>query len=534
MHISKVTLHQFVNLYLHLCDNESIGEPEALYLSLSTRLTIPAALSDLTAAANEGKGISEIFPWNDYEEVEQSKGPAVVQPNEPVQDVSGNTQPQEQGSQESQESHVSHEDEEHNEQDTIVPTGSEASQVEEPEETEKHGEAEQENTHGKEEPEVPIAAEEDAVRSEEGHHESQQGDSNETEQVANDEQKDLALEDENFASGDHHDDVPPTAERKDDEYEGGYEEGEYEDELQEYNEPELEEHAHPINDQSFESEEQKTESTATITSLPAQDVAENQQNTDSSVDAPQEEHDDHDDYHEIEGTGTGEEPNAETNPDAPEHAEYVEDLEYNDNAADYAYDDVEPGENAEKAHEEPLSGSHEPGQNGENEQDHAFQQDATDEALQDGFEGILHEQSESKVEDAVPDVAEGNVQGTAEPSGDPIGIAEDLAGNPTEDAQDINSDNEDPGHGDSDEGWIETGDVSSANAKDPVEDVTFGGDDDEYFNLDFDAEFGNPEESGISEAVAPEHVSTKRTREPEDETELTEASTPDLKRPRSS
>lgn len=534
MHISKVTLHQFVNLYLHLCDNESIGEPEALYLSLSTRLAIPAAISDLTAAANEGKGISEIFPWDDYEEVEQSKDPAVVQPNEPVQDVPGSIQPQEQGSQESQESHISHEHEEHKEQETPVPTGSGVPQVEEPETTEKHGEAERENMHGKEEPEVPIAAEEDAVRSEEGHHESQQGDSNETEQVANDEQKDLGLEDEGLASGDHDDDVPPAAERKDDEYEGEYEEGEYEDELQGYNEPELEEeHAHPINGQSFESEEQKTESTATITPLPAHDMAENQQDTDSSVGAPQEGHDDHDDYHEIEGTGTGEEPNAESNPDAPEYAEYVEDLEYNDNAADYAYG-VEPGENAEKAHEEPLSESHGPGQNSENEQHHASQQDATDEELQNGFEGILHEQSESKVEDAVPDVAEGNVQGTAEPGSELVGIEENLAGNPTEDAQDINSDNEDLGHGDSGEGWIETGDVSSANAKDAVKDVTFGGDDDEYFNLDFDAEFGNPEESGISEAVAPEHVSTKRIREPEDETELTETSTPDVKRPRSS
>lgn len=539
MHISKVTLHQVVNLYLHLCDNESIGEPEALYLSLSTRLTIPAAISDLAAAANEGKGLSEIFPWDDYEEIEPAKAPAEGQHHEPDQDVSASSQPQEQGPQESQEPHASHDPEQQEDQEAPAPSRSEAPQIEQPEAPLEHGTAEWKDHPGKEEHEVPVAAEEDAARSEDGHHkESQQGDLIETEQNADDQQGDYAHEDENIASGNRGDDVPPTAQHEGDEYEE-YEEGEYGDESQEYNERELEgqEHAHPANDQSFESEEQNTESTATITPLPAQDAAETQQDADQFADAPQAEHDDdddHDDYLKIEGLGTEEERNAETNPDAPEHAEYVADLEYDDNAADYAYDDAKPEENVDKTHGEPSFESREPVQNGGNEQDHASEQDATDEALQNDFKGILHEQYESKVEDGVPDVVKDNAQGTAELAGDLPGLAEDLKGNPAEDAEEVNDDHKEPDHGDSGEVWVETEDVPFGNAKDYVQDVAFGGDDDEYLNLDFDAEFGLPEESGISEAVAPNHASTKRTREPEDETELAETPTPDAKRSRPS
>ncbi|KAL4893738.1 hypothetical protein BDV59DRAFT_177060 [Aspergillus ambiguus] len=76
VHISKVTLSQVVDLYLHLCHNDGVDEPEALYLTLSTKLTIPAEVSDLLLAASEGKGLSEIHSWDDYQEVDVASADA--------------------------------------------------------------------------------------------------------------------------------------------------------------------------------------------------------------------------------------------------------------------------------------------------------------------------------------------------------------------------------------------------------------------------------------------------------------------------
>ncbi|PYH45730.1 uncharacterized protein BP01DRAFT_382350 [Aspergillus saccharolyticus JOP 1030-1] len=70
MHIDKITLSQIVDLYLRLCHNEGINEPEPLYLSLSTRLTLSAELSELLAAANEGKGLTDVLAWDSYAEAE--------------------------------------------------------------------------------------------------------------------------------------------------------------------------------------------------------------------------------------------------------------------------------------------------------------------------------------------------------------------------------------------------------------------------------------------------------------------------------
>ena len=65
-----MTLYQIVDLYLQLCHNDGIDEPEPLYLTLNTKLTIPAEVSDLLLAASEGKGLSEIHSWDGYQEVE--------------------------------------------------------------------------------------------------------------------------------------------------------------------------------------------------------------------------------------------------------------------------------------------------------------------------------------------------------------------------------------------------------------------------------------------------------------------------------
>ncbi|KAL4909896.1 hypothetical protein BDW74DRAFT_143966 [Aspergillus multicolor] len=64
------TLKQIVDVYLQLCHNDGFEEPEALYLTLSTRLTLAAELSDLLIAASEGKGLSEIQSWEVYPDAE--------------------------------------------------------------------------------------------------------------------------------------------------------------------------------------------------------------------------------------------------------------------------------------------------------------------------------------------------------------------------------------------------------------------------------------------------------------------------------
>ncbi|KAL2853401.1 hypothetical protein BJY01DRAFT_75125 [Aspergillus pseudoustus] len=66
----KVTLKQIVDVYLQLCHNDGIETSEALYLTLSTKLTTTAELSDLLLAASEGKGLSEIQPWEVYPEAD--------------------------------------------------------------------------------------------------------------------------------------------------------------------------------------------------------------------------------------------------------------------------------------------------------------------------------------------------------------------------------------------------------------------------------------------------------------------------------
>lgn len=522
MHLSKVTLHQIVNLYLHLCDNESIGEPETLYLSLSTKLTIPALLSDIQAAANDGKGLSEIF-WDDYDEAAQAEGHAEGQPDhKSEQGVSANLP----GSQAPQESKEPEETEEHhdhkeNEQQHEAPSFSEveARQDEQQVAPEEHKELEV-GDNQEEEAEAPVTAEEDTGKYQNGHeNEPQQDQSKETEfgvpeQNASYEEEEQARVDENISSGEHVEGAAPAGENENGEEE--FEEGEYGDEFQQYDEAENEdqEQAHPVVGQSFESEEQKTESTATLTPLPAQDATDGQQDAGESANVSQADHG--------EDNEAGEQPDGETNPDAPEDTEYVDDLEYH--ATDQAYDDAEPEANGEEIHEEPHEEpsweSHEPGLSNEDAPDLASHQDAAaDEASQEVLKGILQEQTESTAEDGVPGVVEEYDQGTA---------AENPAEIPAEEENNnILGDGEDHSYDDSGEGWDKSENVSSTNVKDNgVEDVGL----DEFLDIDFDAEFGNPEETGVAEAV----VSTKRTREPEDETDPTETPTPDVKRTRSS
>ncbi|KAL4970334.1 uncharacterized protein BDV14DRAFT_42089 [Aspergillus stella-maris] len=66
------TLKQIVDVYLQLCHNDSIEEPEALYLTLTTKRAAAEELSELMLAASEGKGLSEIQAWEVYPEGEDA------------------------------------------------------------------------------------------------------------------------------------------------------------------------------------------------------------------------------------------------------------------------------------------------------------------------------------------------------------------------------------------------------------------------------------------------------------------------------
>jgi hypothetical protein len=68
-----MTLHQILNIYLRLCHNDGNNEPEALYLTLSSRPAVHSELADLEAAANEGKGLSQVHPWSEFEDGEDNE-----------------------------------------------------------------------------------------------------------------------------------------------------------------------------------------------------------------------------------------------------------------------------------------------------------------------------------------------------------------------------------------------------------------------------------------------------------------------------
>ncbi|PGH26530.1 hypothetical protein AJ80_01844 [Polytolypa hystricis UAMH7299] len=66
IHSAPITLSQIVEVYLELCHNDGVEEPEPLYLTLSTRRKFLSAFDGLVTAAKAGKGLSEVAqPWED-------------------------------------------------------------------------------------------------------------------------------------------------------------------------------------------------------------------------------------------------------------------------------------------------------------------------------------------------------------------------------------------------------------------------------------------------------------------------------------
>ncbi|KAJ5088714.1 hypothetical protein N7456_012330 [Penicillium angulare] len=68
---SRFTLHQIMDIYLRLSHNDGNNHPDALYLSLSSKQAVHTELASLDSAAKEGKGLSQIQLWADYDDAEE-------------------------------------------------------------------------------------------------------------------------------------------------------------------------------------------------------------------------------------------------------------------------------------------------------------------------------------------------------------------------------------------------------------------------------------------------------------------------------
>lgn len=69
IHNSKTTLHHILDIYTHLSHNDGVTDPDALYLTLGSKISAHAELASLESAAKTGKGLSQVHAWDvDYED----------------------------------------------------------------------------------------------------------------------------------------------------------------------------------------------------------------------------------------------------------------------------------------------------------------------------------------------------------------------------------------------------------------------------------------------------------------------------------
>lgn len=92
-----MTLHQILDVYLRLCHNDGTDGPDALYLSLTTKPTCHSELAALVAAADEGKGLSQIHEWYGYEESEEADHDEEIHANTEIEQLRDNTKVDESG-----------------------------------------------------------------------------------------------------------------------------------------------------------------------------------------------------------------------------------------------------------------------------------------------------------------------------------------------------------------------------------------------------------------------------------------------------
>ncbi|KAF7169785.1 hypothetical protein CNMCM5623_002414 [Aspergillus felis] len=452
-HVSKVTLHQIIDVYLRLCHNDGIDSPEPLYLTLSTKLTIPAEISDLLLAANEGKGLSEINLWDVYQEVDEQ-----------------------------------------------LAEGSEAHDQEEEPVSPSHPTTNQ-NIDARE-----LQAASDEAES---HHDIQDiGEASQGQEFVGNDAASLAKQSTR---------VSPSTNVQEDELN---EEGEVED----ANEPEFDKDAagneEAAREESYDSEEQQTDTTVTIAHLPEADMNDELADKDGSASPVRNEQTDRgleNEHSEIENSDE-EESEHPVELEVPEGPGDGDDERQDSGSLDPVVEDHRT--------EQPLAG-------------HGLS--SIDDAV-DNVEGHSHDLEESsrtgdgdylhKDSGSVPisQVPEKEECGTPDRADDTPGFVEDMFEGPSKDSKnkDGNIDTSEFG-----EDHDEFEDDTPAEIL-PQHDDELPLDDEEYIDLGFADGLDTVNESPASGLKSLDNGASKRSRDPEDEFDLAENPSPDLKRSRSS
>lgn len=427
-------MHQVLDLYLRLCHNDGTDEPEALYLTLSSKLTVTAEVADLLTAAYEGKGLSQIHSWDEYDEANA---------------LEKDTRPGQEQVAPSEESGAQAHETPDTQEETLQAHGDE---IPGPEGYDLHATAQSEVTASQPE----------------------QGDVNPP--------KDL----------DHHEQVLPHGE--------------------EY-----------ANEETYDSEGQRTESTTTVVPL-SRSTETKDPDEDVPVDAasvpPAE--DEHGDFPEGEYLGYGNysgEDEANDIVDGPE--EFEDDFAGSDTGrTNVGAGDGAPSDEFTSAvthYEEDVDASHAAPEYG----------DVLADESQDHLDHTVHDQPESTSENAPQHIPAGPEQ-TPEPTNDLLGIGEDWLRTPTQERP-----NGQLEHADIEEGeYLEEFDASEAVENDDAAGEQFD-DDNQYI----EAEASELGETGPSFTDSQPHdtVSGKRSREDdEDDWETMENHTPDTKKRRAS
>ncbi|RHZ54077.1 hypothetical protein CDV55_103345 [Aspergillus turcosus] len=450
-HISKVTLHQIIDVYLRLCHNDGIDSPEPLYLTLSTKLTIPAEISDLQLAASEGKGLSEINLWDGYQEADEE-----------------------------------------------LEEGSEAHGQEKEPVSPNHPTINQ-NIDARE---LQVASDE----AESQHNIQDNGVASQAQELVGDDASSLAKQS-----------VAPTTNVQEDEL---HEEGE----VVEANDPEFdkdtagnEEAAH---EESYDSEEQQTDTTVTVAHLPGADLIDELENEDGSASPVHNSRTDRGleyEHSEIEYS------------DEEEYPERKDPVELVGTEGSGDGDD----ERQDGGFVDPGVGDHPTEQHGLSSID-----DAVDiveghghdlEEISGADDGdYLHKDSGSVPNPPVP---EKQGRDTPDPAEDALGFVEDLFESPSKDSKNKDGNIDDTSEFGEDHDELKD-DTPAEISRQHDDELPL--DDEEYIDLGFADGLDTVDERPASGSKSLDNGASKRSREPEDESDLAQNPSPDLKRSRSS
>ncbi|EAW22265.1 uncharacterized protein NFIA_009450 [Aspergillus fischeri NRRL 181] len=469
-HVSKVTLHQIIDVYLRLCHNDGIDSPEPLCLTLSTKLTISAEISDLILAASEGKGLSEINLWDDYQEVDEQLGE-----DSEAHDEEG-------------EAHDQEEEAQGQEEEPVSPNRPMTNQ----------------NVDARELQAASYEAE--------SHHDIQDnGEAYEAQELVGNDTASLAKRSSSVA---------PATNVQEDELN---KEGEVED----ANDPEFdkdtagnEEAAH---EESYDSEEQQTDTTVTMAHLPGADMNDELEDKDGSASPVHNDQTDRDLENENSEIDNSDEENPErTDPvelEVPEGPGVGDDERQDSGSLIPVVEDYRT--------EQPLAGHGGSSIDDavDNVEGHSHD---LEESSRAGNGDSLHKDSDSVPNLQVPERQEGD---TPDPADDALGFVEDLFESPSKYSKNKDGNLDDTSEFGEDHDEFED-DTPAEILRQHDDELPL--DDEEYIDLGFADGSDTVDESPVSGLKSLDNGASKRSRDPEDEFDLAENPSPDLKRSRSS